>query len=43
MKATITINNWENVDKLSLESKQQFFNDLEKVFQKWHINGGLCL
>jgi hypothetical protein len=43
MKATITITNWENIDKLCLESKQQFFNELEKVFNKWHLNGGIIL
>ena len=43
MRAKIVINNWEMIDKLSLESKQQFFNELEKVFNKWQLNGGICL
>jgi len=42
-KAVITITNWENIQRLSLESKQQFFNELEKVFNKWQLNGGIVL
>ena len=43
MKAYITITNWENIDKLSLETKQKFFNELAKVFDKWQLNGGIIL
>jgi hypothetical protein len=43
MKATITINHYERIDALSLESKMQFLNELDAVFRKWEIDGGLTL
>jgi len=43
MKATITINNYENIMKLTLESKMKFLNEIDAVFRKWHVDGGLTL
>lgn len=43
MKATITINHYERIQKLSLESKMKFLNELDAVFRKWNIDGGLTL
>lgn len=43
MKATITINHYERIDCLSLESKNKFFNELDAIFRKWEIDGGLTL
>jgi len=43
LKATITINHYERINKLSLESKLKFFNEIDAVFRKWNIDGGLTL
>jgi len=42
-KATITINHFERIDDLCLESKMKFFNELDAVFRKWNIDGGITL